>query len=229
MELKLGRLAGKPLPAGTRKLTALRLTQPPLLTNRRSSVKSWPVLKNAGPGACGDCTIAAAGHIIQLWNAVMKNNIETMTEEQALAVYEKLSGYVPGNPATDTGLYESDVLSFWQERGMPSGPATIKLNEFLSVPPESTTQIEQAVSDLGACYFCLHLPESALQTKKWYIVSGSPIAGGHAVPIVDYDRAEREFYIISWGKVVPMTYNFAVKYGDAAAACYSYDWIKAVS
>lgn len=219
--MKLGRLPAR-FDASVPHLMTLNLDPAPPVVDRFTKVQSWPKLKN---DVEGDCTIASAGHIIQLWNTVTKNGIGTMTDAEAEATYSALSGYVPGDESTDSGCVELDVLNYWQQTGMPSDGKTIKLTRFLRQDATSVDQMRAAVYHLGASYIGLNLPDSALKnTNVWDVEPGAQIAGGHAVPIVGYDHPNEMLYTVSWGLLIPMTYRFFQAYCEESWSPYSQDW-----
>ena len=221
--MKLGRLPAKFDP-NVRKLRDLALAPPPPVELRFQQVGSWPMYAN---DSVGDCTIAAVGHVIEYWNVVGKTGKPNPANSQVLAVYEQLSGYVPGDEATDTGLNELDVLNWWKANGMPSGCDTIKLTDFLATPAHDLTQLKQSIHNLGSAYLGYDMPSNAIQTTLWDVKPGAEIVGGHAIPAVGYDDNKGLIYVVSWGAVVPVTYAFHQKYCEEAWSCYSDDWIAA--
>jgi hypothetical protein len=75
-----------------------------------AKISSWPMMAN---DTLGDCTCAAAGHMIECWTANLGDAF-TPTNTQIIAAYSATSGYVPGDPATDKGAVELDVLNYWR-------------------------------------------------------------------------------------------------------------------
>ena len=57
---------------------------------------TFPVYRNVGPAAIGDCTAADQGHRIQVWSA-NAGMLITPTSSQVLSVYEAVSGYNPAH------------------------------------------------------------------------------------------------------------------------------------
>lgn len=185
-------------------------------------IQYWPVLLN---DQIGDCTIAGIGHIIQYWNTVGKLSFPVMTDLEANTFYQIIGGYIPGNTATDNGCVELDVLNYFNTNGIMAASQLIKIDKFLSLTPSNIEQIKASVFHLGNCYIGLNLPQSALQTTSWDVVPNSPVAGGHAVCVVGYDDTKQVLYIVSWGCVIPMSYQFLTTYCDESWSLYSTDWI----
>lgn len=185
-------------------------------------VKSWPMLLN---DQLGDCTIAAVGHVIEYWNCIGHMSLPTMTNEEALTYYKILGHYVPGEPETDGGCVELDVLNYFKSHGFMAASELVKLTKFLSLPLNSITQIKSSVYHLGNAYFGYNLPTNATQTTLWTIDPTAEIEGGHAINCVGYDDSKELLYVVSWGTVVPVTYAFHNMYCEEAWSLYSSDWM----
>lgn len=194
----------------------------PVVSDEFKKVQYWPLLKN---DVLGDCTIASAGHIIEYWNYVGKLSLPTMTDLEAEIIYSICSGYIPGDDTTDNGCVELDVLKYFKTHGIMAASKIVNLTKFLSVPKNDLTQLKSSIHHLGNCYLGYNLPSNALQTNLWSIDSNSTIEGGHAIPAVGYDDNQKLIYIVSWGEVVPVTYDFHEKYCEEAWALYSDAWI----
>lgn len=218
--MKLGRLPAQREPARPH-VRDLALAPAPAVIDRWKAVQEWGMLQN---DICGDCTIASAGHIMLLWNTVMGNGNGTMTDAEAVDLYSTLSGYVPGDAATDSGLTERAVLRCWDRWGFPSGNSTIKLSNFYTAAPTSLLDAKQAIAHLGALYIGVNLPENAMQTERWDVEPGAKILGGHAVPLVGYDDGLQSFYVVSWGACFPLTYRFFQQYCEEAWGLECPDW-----
>lgn len=206
--LKLGRLPAR-RPFGLGDLVEYvqgKLPAPPADVHYGGLVKSgFPM---DGNDQYGDCTIAAVAHMLQTWNAETEEADKIPTEQQCIDTYFQLTGGV------DSGLVEADVLSFWYRSGLWGN----KIKGYAPVPINNLVQIHQAVAFYGGCYLGIEVPESAMQQfevgEPWTVVPGSPIEGGHAVPISGYD--ERYVYVVTWGKIQPVTYPWLAAYLEEA-------------
>jgi hypothetical protein len=219
----LGRNAAKFDPS-VPKLMELKLSLDvlPPISDEWKKVQYWPLLKN---DSLGDCTIAGVGHVIEYWNYVGKLNLPTMTDSEAQVQYEILGHYVPGDDKTDNGCVELDVLNYFQNHGIMAASQIVKLDKFLSVPATDLNQVKSAIHHLGNCYFGYNLPSNALQTNLWNIDTTATIEGGHAINAVGYDDSQNLLYIVSWGEVIPVTYDFHQKYCEEAWSLYSDVWV----
>ena len=94
----------------------------------------WPMLDN---DRIGDCTAAAAGHLIQSFSA-NAGALITPTDDQVLKVYVDTTGYDPQTGANDNGCPETRCSI----TGKPSELRTIRLTAgLLSIPRISITYV----------------------------------------------------------------------------------------
>ena len=171
-----------------------------------SAVAALPTPPGAGGGPwglylndqLGDCTIADSCHRVMLATA----NGGTMiapTDAEALTAYEAVSGYQPGNSATDTGADETTVDDYMQSTGI----AGIKSAGSGMLDPTNLDHIKWTVQIFGACrlgIICDQAMEDAFTSgQPWETAAdpNDPTAGGHDVPIVCYDA--QYAYVVTWG------------------------------
>jgi hypothetical protein len=219
---RLGKLAARHDPRTLRLVNYLtpQLAAPPEKADWTADVKAWPMMKN---DELGDCTCAAAGHLIQAWTA----NAGAMfvpSDYDIVAAYAQVGGYDPDDPSTDGGAVELDVLKYWQTVGI----ASHKIGAFATVNPLHVRAVMQGVALLEGLYIGLSLPTSAQsQTdagQPWDDVAGAPGGwGGHAVPIVGYDSGG--LTCVTWGALQRMTWAFWTRYCDEAYALVSTDML----
>ena len=76
------------------------LPVPPASFDLTSKVKAWGMMDN---DQIGDCTCAAAGHLIIEWTANAKKKMVTPTDKQIVAAYSAITGYNPVTGANDNG------------------------------------------------------------------------------------------------------------------------------
>src|ERR1700761_4232805 len=110
--LRLGR---RPARADGRSLRFARyvtpaLPKPPSAVDYGGKVSQWGMLAN---DRLGDCTCAGVLHMIMLWTSQV-DVARVFTDADAIGLYEKLCGYRPGDPASDQGGVELDILKAWR-------------------------------------------------------------------------------------------------------------------
>jgi hypothetical protein len=205
------------------------LPAPPPSLNLTTKMKApWGMMDNA---QVGDCTCAAAGHLMMEWTSNAQSKIFTPSDAQIIAAYSAVTGYNPKTGANDNGAQEIDVLNYWRQTGI----AGHKIQAFLALEPSNDTHIMDGTWIFGGCYIGLALPKSAqAQTSNKQIWSvppggtggdGAPGSwGGHAVPVVAYDS--RSLTVVTWGALQTMTWGFWAAYCDEAYAILSPDFLE---
>ena len=128
-----------------------------------AQIPSWPMFSN---DTLGDCTAAAAAHMIQCWTATAGNAF-TPSDAQVIAAYSATGHYIPGNAATDQGAVELDVLNFWRQQGI----AGHKIAAYVSFSPQNFEHARQAINIFGGIYIGLALPLSAQTQEVWDVPS----------------------------------------------------------
>jgi hypothetical protein len=209
------------------------LKPPPPACDWTKGITSWGMMLNGPeanepqfPNGLGDCTIAGAAHAIQVWTA-NNGSMVTLPDSTVLNYYEQWDGYVPGEPSTDNGGIELDVLNDWQKNGFAGNP----LLAFADPKPANLTEVRQAISLFGGVYIGLSLPLTAQTQTVWDVTpNGGAKAkpgswGGHCVFVPKYDQ--KTFTCITWGQLTTMTVAFWNKYCDEAHALLSPQWISA--
>lgn len=174
----------------------------------------------------GDCTCAAAGHIVQTWTSQAASQI-IVPDSAILQMYEGACGYNPSDPSTDQGGDELTVLNYWRKNPL----AGHTLSAFCALDVGDRGDVEDAVYLFGAAYIGLGLPLSAQTQDVWDVVGDGATGnnapwswGGHAVPIVSYNSTG--VTLITWGALKKATWNFISKYMDEGYALLSSDWLE---
>ena len=185
-------------------------------------ITSWGVMLN---DQLGDCTIAACGHLIQVWTA-SQDSEKTVPDSAILSDYEAWCGYVNGDPSTDDGGIISVVIEDWQNQGlagydiMEHAPVTLSIE-----------RIQQAIYLLGALDGGVELPVTAQNQVGgvWEVVGHGQTGdstpgswGGHSTAIVAYNAAG--LTCVTWGALQRMTWNFFMTYYDEAWGIISPNW-----
>jgi hypothetical protein len=170
----------------------------------------------------GDCTMAAAAHLIQAWNAETGIELPVPTDAEVVAQYLKLSH------GKDSGLVESRVLQDWLRTGLWGS----KIVAYAPVNVHSLEALKQAVAYFGGVYVGVQVPKNAqsqfADERPWALEPGwqqQPIEGGHAIPILGYD--EQWLYCVTWGAVQKISWDWWSTYGDEAWVILSEEFKKA--
>lgn len=205
------------------------LPTPPASHDIGTKVKSWGMMEN---DQIGDCTCAAAGHLIMEWTANAGKKMVTPSNQQIVAAYSAITGYNPTTGANDNGAVEIDVLNYWRQ----SGIAGHKIGAYMALEPSNHTHVMDSVYIFEGCYIGMQLPISAQAQvqnhQPWSVPPGGLTGdgrpgswGGHAVPVVAYDV--RGVTVVTWGALQMMTWSFWEAYCDEAYAIISNDYLTA--
>ncbi|HKW18571.1 MAG TPA: hypothetical protein VJO35_13775 [Terriglobales bacterium] len=199
------------------------LPAPPAAVDYGAPVKQWPMMGNDN---YGDCTCAAAGHMIEEWTA-NTGGAEILPDAAILRAYDHFSH---GDP--EAGANMLDVLNYWRKTGIGGD----KIFSFAQLEPQNDLQLKDAISIFGNCYIGLELPDFAVAPgtdflkNPWSVPAGGPVGNaapnpnnGHCVPAVAYDS--RYIYVVTWGAIKTMSWQFYHAYADEAFAVLSTDWI----
>jgi hypothetical protein len=221
--MKLGKLDAKFIKGlPTIGLLTAELPPPPVSITYSGRLRQLGMMAN---NVTSDCTCAAIGHAIQLWTSV--TGTETVVSDDViLNLYSSACGYVRGDANTDNGGVASDVLLYWYKNPV-AGHA---LAGFASIRPGNRTSLRDSIYLFGIGYLGVQLPLTA-QRGDWILPEGQNLTGnwepgswgGHAVPACDYD--EVGVTVISWGRLIKVSWNWLDAYMDEGYALLSRDWL----
>lgn len=191
------------------------LPTPPAET-ARAHARQTP-FRMYGNDQLGDCTIAGIGNLTQFW-ASLGGVCTPFTDEQVVNAYETVCGYKPGDPSTDNGAVELDVLRTWRKTGIGGH----RIEAFAGVDLGNEDLIRAAAFLFDGLYIGVMLPKTAQHQAVWDYdpaagVDALPDSwGSHCVIVVDYNATGP--VIATWGAVKQTTWSFLHAYCDEAYA-----------
>ena len=199
------------------------LPSPPAECDNTCGIKNFGMMLNGpnggtlAPDGLGCCTISALGHGNQIWSASRKG-LYTLPDLAILQKYEQWCGYVNGDPSTDNGGVEIDVLNNYRKSGF--WKHTLKM--YADPQIKNWTAIAQSIWLFDFVYIGISLPLTAQSQTVWDVVpnaggDGEPGSwGGHAVVVPKYAFMAQDilFTCITWGMLQPMTKAFWSTYVD---------------
>lgn len=171
----------------------------------------------------GDCTIAGAVHLNQQGALVLDMPWTYCGDEVTDRTYFTLT------KGADSGLQLPQVLRPWH------------MGEFLGqkpnggygfVHPKATTQVQQSIWVFGAIYMAVNLPAIAQDQFKvdgsgvWELThtqADYQIEGGHCIVGVAY--SPEGVYVVTWGGIVLVTWEWWFTYGTQAYAVVPPDFV----
>jgi len=199
------------------------LPPPPDSVTYYQKVATWPMYDN---DRYGDCTCAAAGHMIQNWTANAATEV-TPPDATVLKFYEH---FVGTPPPPDEGCNMLSVLKYWRRTGVDQH----KVTAFTSLELKNHSQAQSAIDLLGGIYLGVALPDFAVHgdmlTVPWVVPPGGPVGdaapnpqNGHCIPAVGYDADQ--LWIVTWGSLKSMSWGFYDAYADESYAIVTTDFI----
>ena len=196
----LSAYATGPLPAPPAKVTV-------------PSVATWGMMDN---DRLGCCTVSGVGHAVLAWNAEVAGNDAIPSDAEVEKTYFELTG------GSDAGCVEAAVLAEWHATGLFGH----RIAGYAPVEPHDHLGLLQSIYLFGAAYLGVALPASAQEQfaagHAWTVVPGSPIEGGHCILAVGYDQ--NYVQVISWGKVVNVSYPWLAAYMTECWAIISHQF-----
>lgn len=208
-----------------RYLDTAELPPPPDVLDLGARALDWPMFAN---DRLGDCTFAAAAHMIGLWTDRASGAPTELRTDDVVEAYSAVAGYDPATGVGDHGAVELDVLTYWRQQGIGGHP----IRAFVAVPSIDLTLLRTAANLFGGLYVGVNLPAYAQGQSAWILEDARLQGrarpgswGGHAVNVVGYDAQGLD--VITWGRVQRMSWAFWLAYGDEAWAVLSPDWLDA--
>lgn len=221
--LKLGKL---PVRVDVRTLALAKyvdpakLPSPPARLDLTAHVAEWPMYDN---DRIGDCTIAAAGHMIEAWSAAATGTAVEVTDAAVLDAFDHVKQV---DPLTgEEGAVELDVLKYWRSTGV----AGHLIGAFARVSQGDLQLVRTGAYLFGGLYLGIALPLTAQQQAVWDWTGSlaGPARpgswGGHAVDVVGYDADA--LTVVTWGSLKKMTWSFWERYVDEAYCLLSDDFL----
>ena len=193
------------------------LPEPPASVDLGDRVTDWPMYAN---DRVGDCTCAAAGHMIEAWTAEARGEAVEVSEADVLGAYEQVK--VPDGD----GAVELDVLNYWRSTGIGGH----QVAAFARVPVYDHELVKTGTAVFGGAYIGVALPVSAQRQDVWDWAGdlSGPNAprswGGHAVDVVAYDPDT--VTVVTWGSLKKMTWDFWDRYCEEAYCIVSQDFLE---
>ncbi len=173
-----------------------------------------------GNDTVGDCVVAGWDHFRQVITGLLTGTQKNFSQNQIWDFYKTQNpNFDPnGNASTngpgsnsDNGMNIQTFLSYLQRQKFILG--------FASIDYTNEAEMRAAVwLGLGVITGVV-LDEAQMgqfQNGVWDNVSGSPVDGGHCIPLVGYINSPDDMTCITWAKAVQCTRPFILKQMDEA-------------
>lgn len=226
--LATGRLGKLPVRTDVRTLRLRQyvdrteLPKPPASIDLTPPVGEWPMYAN---DTRGDCTTAAAGHMIEAWTAASAGQAVEVSEAAVVRAFDavRLTDPLTG----EEGAIELDVLRYWRKHGIGDH----RIGAFAAVGIRDHDLTHTAAWLFGGLYIGLALPLTAQSQEVWDWTGSLRGAakpgswGGHAVDVVRLDAAG--LTVVTWGRLQLLTWAFWDHYCDESYCILSTDFLDA--
>lgn len=203
-----------------RYVDARRLPSPPARVDLTEHVTEWPMYAN---DRIGDCTIAAAGHMIEAWSGASRGRAVEIPDGAVLDAFDHVKVVDP--QTGEAGAVELDVLTYWRSSGIGGH----RIGAFARVSVHDLELVRTAAFLFGGLYIGLALPLTAQRQEIWDwtgSLSGQAAPGswgGHAVDVGGYDK--NALTVVTWGSPKGMTWSFWERYVDECYCILSSDFL----
>lgn len=189
------------------------------------STAAWPMLAN-DHFSC--CTSAAAGHMVHHWTAANQHGV-FLTDDDIIRAHAQLTG----DRLMDC-VSMQDALKLWRKAGIGNH----HIHSYMSAGHAKADVLRAVIFLFGSAYIGLDLPKFAMSGAPqqipqipWEIDpavsaedSAPQPANGHCVAAIGYE--ENLIYLVSWGRLKTMTWEFFERYTDEVYAVLSPDWVQ---
>jgi hypothetical protein len=155
----------------------------------------------------GDCVCADTAHQVLLHTANSGTGFVVPTDDDVLALYEAVGGYVAGDPSTDRGCDETSMEEFLQHIGfcgqLSAGSGMID--------PSNLDHVRWGIQLFGGVRLGIVVDEQMEQqfesNQPWVSPASpdDPNAGGHDVFAFAYDNAAGIFRVFTWGGIASVS------------------------
>lgn len=181
-----------------------------------------------GNDEVGDCGIVGPAQIIR--TATAANGQEIIpTTAAVMAEYSAISGYSPANPASDVGVYLTDVLERWKAVGLDvdGSGRKHKILGYLKLDPRNRAELEWSTIWFGACLLGHNLTKQAMSDPITWEVTTNPadqvIVGGHCTAAFRFTVPGLDN--LTWGQFRLARPAFDNLFLEEAYAVLPEDWV----
>ncbi len=134
------------------------LPPPPASLDLTDHVGDWPMYAN---DRVGDCTIAAAGHMIEAWTADSRGQPVEISERSVLDAFDRVKQVDP--LSGEEGAVVLDVLGYWRHTGIDRH----RIGAYAQVPVHDHALAQTSAWLFGGLYVGVELPLTAQDQPVW--------------------------------------------------------------
>jgi hypothetical protein len=200
-------------------LKAADLPQPPRVCHYSPQAEHGLAMI-LGNDQLGDCTAAAAAHLIDVWRGNSGQTAPAVTEADAISFYSRTTGYQPGYPASDQGGDLVTVMTRWRDSGFYADEAS-KILGWAAVDAGDPREVRTAIWLFEGLYMGAGLPDEWLHPPPdanafvWGVAGEPDQDNGHCTAAVGYNAVGVQ--VATWGMIGTVRWDALAKYWSGAA------------
>jgi hypothetical protein len=175
----------------------------------------------------GCCTVSGAYHILGVTSGNATGTPFLATDAEIEGDYSAITKYVPGDPSTDQGADENDVIAYYRTTGFANG---VKILGSVGGDATNLELTKQSICLFENQYLGMELPAPWIGADMptgngsvWDVAGDPDPDNGHCVVIVGYNA--QGVLIVTWGMLVLLTWAAYTKYCVPSAGGDSYIWL----
>ena len=178
-----------------------------------------------GNDALGDCTCAGLANAVRA-QAVLAGFDVDISDEAVLRLYADSCGYRNGDPTTDLGGVETDVLGWQLAHGFDAGGEVPLVGEWATIDAGDLNAIRNACAVVGCVYLGVQLALADQEPIVWdtaTVGEQTPGSwGGHCLLLWDYQGVLPDDLVtlITWGRKQKATWRWLASRMDEAHAVF---------
>jgi hypothetical protein len=211
----------------------MRTVPPPPPARSDYAHPAIPGLQNIlGNDQYGDCVFAGAMHIEDIFRG-NTGSTQFATEQQALWLYSRVTGFNPNDPNSDAGGDLQTNLNWWRSHGL-FADGSAKCAGWMAVNLEDEVEVKTALWLFGNLYLGFMLPDGwvnpmpAHNSFTWDVAGDPIIENGHCIAAYGYNA--QGIFVNTWGMFGTITWAALKKYGSQpnggeGYTVLSYDWV----
>lgn len=151
----------------------------------------------------GDCVIVCIlNYIREVYYRAGRE--DKVTDDLAIPLYSKITGYIPGEPSTDQGTNPEDALNYWKENPI----ADAVLVDFTRIDHTDQNALKNSIVKTGAVMLICEMSVEQQEQKEWLPIGQPGSWGGHCVAVVQY--VGPDYTAITWAIFMPVNESYMV-------------------
>lgn len=203
---------------------------PPISFGHAGNNWPWGILGN---DSCGCCVWSGFAHETMLLANATRRPWPNFTDQSVIEVYCNQTGYVPGVPSTDDGTDMQQAAEYRRLKGLPDRDGVRHfIKAYAAIPITNDQAMLDLIMKLTYAFGCVgagfRMQQAASEQfdarQPMSLVRGSPIIGGHYMPIVGRNSRGNAL-ALTWGRITAITPAYMIEQIDEIIVYLSREYI----